>query len=335
MSDQDWKPAFHLDLEKASAAAFDDIRKRHAEWGAKQPVTPLPFTKNGWYTITPEMAETLLIRNAANRAPSLAVVTKYARMQKAGDWKRTGQPLIFNRDGKGEDYPHGVWACYLWWASLEFYVVMDVPVDPVMFAYYDGGKPRSGVDALQTAGFNGTSSAIVAAIIMADRYEAGGFLWIGTQPKMVERSIPSTLAFVQSNQDIVEVAHTLTTHYAGAVKAIANRGVAVFVGWQLLTLYGAGYMESFFQGIGYPEELEDSNPLAALRRRFDLDVVSQDKAWNLTRSQRIGLLIKASNMLRRGEPAEFTRKEKERALSFLPTDRFPRFDAVAVALAAQ
>ena len=283
MSDQDWKPAFQLDLEKASAAAFDDIRKRQAEWGANQPVTPLPFTKNGWYTITPEMAETLLIRNAAATAPlQLAVVIKYARMQKAGDWKRTGQPLIFNRDGKGEDFQHRVWACYLGGASFECYDVMVVPVDPFMFAYYDGGKPRSGVDALQTRRLQrhqpGDRRSHRDGLI---GYEAGGFL-ADRHAAEDGRSARSLDTGFRAEQPRPRGGrpHPRRRHYAGAVKAIANRGRrglrGVATAYRISTVRAS--MESFFHGDRLSRGTGRQQPRS---RRYVggsiLDVVSQDK----------------------------------------------------------
>src|SRR5215467_2052762 len=109
-----WTPFIKLDLSSASSRAFADTLEDFENWRAEQPPRELDLT-NGWKTITPEIAEGMLLRNplAANRKPTLSTIQYYARQMLKGDWKKTGQALIFTRKGKLVDAGHRLWACYL------------------------------------------------------------------------------------------------------------------------------------------------------------------------------------------------------------------------------
>src|SRR5262245_60419202 len=92
-----WEPQFRLDLSTASAKAFSELLDEFEPWRQEQPERPLDLA-NGWKHITPQIAEAMLLRNpvTANRRPTLATVAYYAKQMQRGDWKKTGQPVIFN-----------------------------------------------------------------------------------------------------------------------------------------------------------------------------------------------------------------------------------------------
>src|SRR5262245_4653049 len=93
----DWRPQFALDLRKANPAAFFSLAEDFGEWTKDQPEPELNL-EDGWVTVTPQMAEQMLLRNpiGANRKASISTVVYYAEQMIASDWQPTGQPLIFD-----------------------------------------------------------------------------------------------------------------------------------------------------------------------------------------------------------------------------------------------
>jgi hypothetical protein len=147
-----WTPAAELDLATASSPAFEECVDRFKQWVREQrPLGPLSI-KTGWHTVTPEMAEEFLCRTAPNRRLSLMTIKKYARVMQREDWRPTGQPIIFDKDGKLQDAQHRLWACYLGRKSFPSFIVADAPVHEHMFAYLDDCKPRSASDAIRASG---------------------------------------------------------------------------------------------------------------------------------------------------------------------------------------
>ena len=99
-----WTPKFTLDLQAASKNAFDKVLEDFETWRATQKPRKLDLT-NGWKTITPEIAEGMLLRNpiGANRKPTLPTVKFYAQQMLTNAWKKTGQPILFDDQGALKD----------------------------------------------------------------------------------------------------------------------------------------------------------------------------------------------------------------------------------------
>src|SRR5262245_12811859 len=149
---------FHLDLQSASARAFSALLDDFESWRATEPSREIDLS-NGWKVITAEIAEAMLVRNrvGANRRPTEDTVKYYARQMIGGEWKKSGQPIIFSDRGVVLDCGHRLWASYLSGASFPTYLVGDVAHDDALFAYIDNSKARSPADALASAGLNGMS----------------------------------------------------------------------------------------------------------------------------------------------------------------------------------
>ena len=125
------------------------------------------------------MSQEFLRRNESNRLVSLRTVKKYFNVMKAGQWYRTGQPLILNKEGKAEDLQHRCWASLLGGVSFPSFIITDSPVEVDKFARIDDGKVRTLADALQTSGLNGLAAPIAAAIKLAwKKNMAHLLLWI-------------------------------------------------------------------------------------------------------------------------------------------------------------
>jgi hypothetical protein len=312
----DWTPAVSLNLDTAASAAFAETMQTFYQWSETQPpVAPLVL-QNGWYDITPQMAEDFLRRNSTNRKVSLQTVRKYYQAMKIGEWHRTGQALIINKAGKAEDLQHRCWASYLGRVTFPSYVITDAPVDVDMFAYIDDCKPRSAADALQTSGMNGLSPAIAAAIKLAWRYE-NKVLTILKQQRIREMSIPEVLHFGRQNASMEEAAHFVLTNHVKAVGAIGNKGVAVFFAWKVTAIYGVTVLEDFLFPLGTGANLAEDSPILALRTRLLKE--DEDEA-KMNQPRRLALLIKAFNM----HLAD--KKVGNRGLYVRDNEKFPRFE---------
>src|ERR1700746_3791142 len=163
-NDDQPKLAVELDLETASSTAFFEAIEKFYAWSETQPpVGPLELA-NGWYEVTPFMAQDFLRRNECNREPRLSAVRKYFYSMGHDDWRRTGQGLVFDESGKMNEGQQRSFACYFGKVSFETLFVADVPVQPDLFAYYDDVKPRTAADALHTSGLDGIAPHIATAV---------------------------------------------------------------------------------------------------------------------------------------------------------------------------
>lgn len=292
----DWTPAVTLDLDTASTQAFANTIKEFKTWAATQPALGPLTLVNGWYDVTPQMSQDFLRRNEHNRKVYLNAVKKYFNAMKAGQWHRTGQPLIINKDGKAEDLQHRCWASLLGGVTFPSFIVTDAPVEADSFAYIDDCKPRNASDALETSGMNGQSGAIAAAVKLAWKYENGA-LSIMKQARVREMSIPEVLAYGRSHPEIGEAAHYLMTDHAKAVKLIGNKGVAVFFAWKAMEMHKTATLDDFLYPLGSGANLAEDSPILALRSRLN----KEGEVEKFHEGHRLALVIKAFNMDVTGE----------------------------------
>src|SRR5215831_132399 len=217
-----WAPAVTLDLFHCSAVAFQEAVDGFHKWADDNPSTRT--WESGWWDLIPELSEDLLKRNKRNRKASLGTVQRYARDMLADQWRATGQPGLIDTNGEVFDIQHRAYAGYFSGATFRCYIVADVPVQDDLFAYLDGGKPRSAADALFTAGADGLSGAIAAAIKVAFRYDNNG-LGVFKQPVMRALTNPEVLAYSRKHPGLGEAAHHLVSNYPKAVQVIKAKGV--------------------------------------------------------------------------------------------------------------
>jgi hypothetical protein len=285
---------FSLDLHTASTRAFAQLLEDFEEWRKSEPLRTIDLA-NGWKEITPEIAEAMLLRNpiGANRRPTLPAVKYYARQMTAKDWKKTGQPIIFDSDGKMLDAGHRLWACYLSGASFPSYVVGDVPPDPVVFAYIDNSKARSAADALSTAGLNGLAKKLSMIVTMAMRYDQGCFTTSAKKP--IPKVTPiEVVRYTQEHPNLRLGARLMAGEYKSAAAVSVHFDVAAFTAFKILDLYGEDTLEAFMLELGNmdADEHEEGSPIAAMQKVMKDDEVSKEP---MEKHQVLGHLIKAFN----------------------------------------
>lgn len=313
----EWKPAVELDLETAGVNAFAELRQTFELWAAKHPPYKPLTLSTGWYTVTPQMAEDFLRRNAVNRKVSLQTVKKYLYAMKNDGWRRTGQPLIFDCEGKGIDLQHRCWASYLGKVSFGSLIVADAPVEKDIFAYLDDSKPRTAGDALYSSGLNGLSTMVAQAIKLSWRYDNEA-LRIIKQPKIRDLSIPETLEYARAHPELVDAAHLAIGTYGKALSVIDNKGIGVFVAWKIFGQYGGEVLDDFFVPLGSGANLDEDSPILALRNRLLRDE-EEENAIEVPR--RLALVIKAFKLFMAGKKVS-----GRGGLSVRDNEKFPRFE---------
>lgn len=309
-------PKFSLDLLTASTAAFNKVLEDYEIWRQKEPLRELDLT-NGWKTITQETAESMLLRNpvGANRRPSLPTVKYYARqMAQEGGWKKTGQSILFDTEGKLLDAGHRLWASYLSGASFPTYLIGDVPADPTVFAYIDNSKPRSAADALATAGLNGLSKQLATVVSMAMHFEHS--CYTASSKKTLDKIFPiEVIGYVQDHENLRHAVRLMAGEYKAAAKVVAYKDVASFVAFQIIELHGEETLDGFMNELGHVGiEHEEGSPIAALQKVMADDENSREP---MLKHQVLGHIIKGFNAWVAGEQVK--------KITLKVNETFPRF----------
>lgn len=308
--------AVELDLETASNRAFEEAVEQFYQWSGEQPSVGALKIDNGWHTVTPLMAQDFLRRNVCNREPSLATIRKYYYSMHIDEWRRTGQGLVFNVEGKLNEGQQRCWASYFGKVSFPTYIVADAPVEVDLFAFYDDVKPRSAADALHTSGLDGFASYIAVAVQLAYRYENDA-LGVLKQPKIHKLNNREVLYYSRSHQSLTDAADLVLSNYGKAVSVIANKGVAIFFADRVIALYGDDALDRFLTPLGTGANLEEDSPILGLRNRL----LSEDK---INKERILALTIKAFNYFRDGV------KLKKAGLYVRDNEKFPRLEPVKV-----
>lgn len=312
-----WTPYIKFDLSTASSRAFSDMLEDFEDWRKAQPPREIDHT-NGWKTITPEIAEAMLLRNplTANRKPTLSTVLYYARQMLKDDWKKTGQPLIFTRQGKLADAGHRLWAGYLSGATFETYLVGDVEDDQTnLFAYIDNGKARSAGDALATAGLNGQSKLLAQVVNISAHYEAG--LYTPSGKKHLDRLSPvEVIDYVTERPNMRMAARLMAGEHKSAAVIIGFTDVAAFVGFKILELYDETTLDEFMTKLDSIDDDDhaEGSPVAALQKVLEADKSAKEP---MSKHQVLGHVIKAFN--------SWLKHESVKKITLRVNEDFPRF----------
>lgn len=312
----DKKPAFELDLENCSNKAFQDVLDQFYNWSDTQPELGPLGLPSGWHTVDWRLAEEFLRRNECNREVSLATVRKYLYSMQIGDWKKTGQGLVFNTAGEMNEGQHRCIAAYFGRVEFDTFIVTDAPVEEDLFAYYDDIKPRTAADALQTSGVDGIAQHLVTASLLSYRYENDA-IGILKQPKIHKPTVRETLAYTRIHEDLAKAAHLLLGNFGSALRVIGNKGVAIFFSERVIALFGHKALESFLVPLGSGANLEEGSPILGLRNRL----LTND---GINKERILALVIKAFNYFHVGK------KLPKRGLALYDNDKFPRLESVEV-----
>ncbi|MER9132260.1 hypothetical protein [Mesorhizobium sp. M0768] len=310
-----WEPKFHLDLKTANSGTFYALVDQFEEW-RKTRAENEDKLANGWHIITSEMAEGLLLKNPAgsNRKAVLANIVYYAEQMAAEDWPETGQPLIFDVDGKLLDGQHRLWACYLSGVPFATYVVNQRKPIKSAFAYIDNVKARTAKDALATAGLNGLSALTAQTVMIAQLYENKAYT--ATKKHRLPRMSPKQfIDYVEANPNIRRGAQLMAGEHASASAMIGHNDVAAFAAVKILDLHDEFTLDEFMNDVGSEgEEFGAGSPIAGLQHVLKLNSVAKEP---MQKHQVLAHVIKAFNAWMAGEQVK--------KISLRVDETFPRF----------
>jgi hypothetical protein len=276
-----WVPVISVDLMGITPKMFAEKQREFYEIVRDRPLNIKAVLKTGWNTITPEIAEEALL-GKANRKLTLPDVQYYARQMLDDAWAPTGETICFTNDGVMRQGYHRMWACYLSGATFTTFVILDVEPLPDMFAYYDNGKRRSNVDALQTAGMNGYSPILDAVIKVAVRFD--NHAYDRGAAKIMKMTPLQVLDYVREHEDIRDCVPRAVGEYKGLMDELYPRkkNVICFLAWRIMSGHGEEVLEDFMTELS-SDVVNKTSPMFLLRQKLLLDVSGDPKKALSTR----------------------------------------------------
>lgn len=331
-----WAPLVRLDLATASSEAFGEVMPKLLAHGKALreagTLPPLPFDKDGWYHITPQMSETTLMYSAGNRESTLTKARIYAADMAAGDWQPTAQGIGI-RKGELDDGHTRLLSSYLGQHTFFSHVVTSAPEVPNAFAYYDCGKGRSGSDALHIAGWN-SSGKILSQVIsdLALRYDENK-LGVVKQPRGFRKiNNREVLHYMKLHPDLQEASNTMQGNFPDAVEVIRSKPAAIMFAWMVLRAHDLATLQDFCVPLGSGALLTEDSPILAVRAKL----MEVEDCRNKKRSYtRLAYLCKAFLLHINGQKMPRSRKGAVQPLGLDIDESFPRIDPVPMAEAAE
>ena len=259
--------------------------------------------------VTPELAKAWLELHISNRPLSMTKVRWYAEQMQKGEWKLSGQGLIFSDTGIGLDGQHRLKAIILSGCIIDIDVRFGIPEN--VFAVLDAGAARTGGDALAIEGIKHYN--ISAAIAR----NAMGFEKYGKATNYAGDSRPtnaSILQYVIENrciEDFAGLAHKYS-QMSGGILTPSMIGTVHYLASKVETKKADQFVYKLCTGA----ELSTSDPIFLLRTR--LMKAKLDKSTSLNKKTSFALIIKAWRLFLEGKTIKQLKFDHER-------ENFPSF----------
>jgi hypothetical protein len=290
-----WVPLYTVDLRGLQPKAFEALQKEFYLQTKDRPLELTKWLSTGWHTITPQIAEEALL-GKANRHISLDDVKHYGRQMVEGKWMPTGETICIDATGVLREGYHRMWAAYLSGSSFRTFVVADVEPIPDLFAFYNAGRKRSNVDALQTAGMNGVSAMIAKVTQISVNYDRGCYNRQG--PRAPRMTAVEVLGYVRAHPEMREIiAETVAEHKSLLTELFGVKAdVACFVACRVTEAFGAEVFDDFMQSLS--DETVKQGPIYLLRHKLEKDIGS---AKPLAKKEMLAFVIMAFNAWQGGK----------------------------------
>lgn len=255
--------------------------------------------------VTPKHAAQMLALNDGNRPISKQTTNKYADMMARGEWRLTGEPLIFGTNGKLLNGQHRLTACIR--ANVSFQSLIVYGAEPDVFNVLDSGKKRTAADVFAISGEKDYTT--LAASVRA--------IWSIKQTELNQTDARSVFSFMPS---VIELQQTLEDHpairewvtKASPLKKIADRSLMAALIY-LFSLKHAEKASNFLDRLIDGAGLTAKHPILVLRDRL---IVNKASTSNLPRLDIAALTIKAWNAYSQGKTMGVAR--------WSPDEAFPK-----------
>lgn len=260
--------------------------------GGQSPAPQKPTVAN--VVVTPEMATRWLERNIGNRRFKPQEINRYARDMAAGNWKFTGEPIKFAKDGRLLDGQNRLAAIVKSGCSILMSVVrgLDDEAQRVM----DTGAKRTSADDLQMFAGEKHATSLAAAVKFALTAEQVGI-------ERANRHSVSNLEiaqFLERNPDIRE-ATSVAREVARQIDAL--QAVVAYAYWQLsrIDLIEA---HEFFHAAATGVGLTAGDPILAMTKRF---AEARRNRERLPHAVQLSIIYRVWNARREGKTMRFVR----------------------------
>lgn len=236
-------------------------------------------------TITPTMAELMLETNSGNRNVSPGKVSEYGAAMKRGDWRLTGEAIIFSKQGILNDGQHRLLASIS--AGVTFISDVRFGIERDTFDCIDIGQKRS---AAQVLGIEGEkhASILAGAVRMLISYRAKNYHFNikGVQPSIISEVL-------DKNPKLRESAAKASHTYA-EFKLIPP--TALTLSHFLFAAIDKTGADKFLFDLGTGEGMRKDDPVMALRRF----AINSPVTGKVASAFFVPLLVRAWNARRAG-----------------------------------
>lgn len=271
-----------LDVE-AEGGNLGSNAAEDAELGS---VSALPELEVEFAEITPDKAKRLLANNPVNRTPAKAVVERYARDMRSGNWKVNGQTIKIASNGRLIDGQHRLKACIE--ADRSFPGLIVGNVDEDAFDTFDLGAKKSYHIVLAERGEQNTA-ALAAALKWVWLHERGR---VGMR---VDQPTPAELDDVLARHPDIR----RSLDYINKIRPFVAPGIGVSM-HHLCAEISPPRADEFFDRLVDGLGLTAESPIYVLREKL-IKERSKDRRSAANEQERIVWIIKSWNAWVRGQ----------------------------------
>lgn len=263
-----------LDVEAESAEVDSDTDDAH-EIAPTQRELVVEYAE-----ITPERAQALLANNPVNRKPAKAVVSRYARDMRAGNWKMNGQTIKVSEGGRLIDGQHRLKACVESGRSFPGLIVTNVNEEA--FDTFDLGAKKGYHMVLSERGEHNTT--VLAAALK--------WVWLHEKNRIgmrIDQPTPAELDEVLERHPAIRD----SLAYVNKIRPLLAPGIGVSM-HHLCALKSKPKADEFFDRLVDGQMLTEGNPVYALREKLFKERANSRRAV-VSEQERIVWIIKAWN----------------------------------------
>lgn len=237
--------------------------------------------------VGPELAQTYLARNVHNRPLRQRHVALYAADMTAGNWRYTGEPIKFDRDGHLIDGQHRLAAIVAAGVTLPLLVVRGL--DPDAQHVMDTNIKRTVSDALALDGHKSTTALASTARLLI-LWDSGRVAATG-QSAMVTSA--QSVAYVNANPDI----HRAVDMAVSLRKKIDLPVSVMGAAWLRFARIDVEATHQFFDDLANHRTTGEGDPRRALLHR--LNAILRDRE-RVPRQAFLSMLVRTWNATRDG-----------------------------------
>jgi hypothetical protein len=247
--------------------------------------------------VTPDYAKELLNKNISNRPLTKTHVLSLSKSILNGEWKVTGEPIKFSKNGNLIDGQHRLAAIILADQGIQLSIIRNI--DNSAFDVIDIGRPRRISDILAIMKIS-NSSAVAAGIRVFIAFKK---LNPNGSPSLQEKTSAIDVERVISRSKNYE--HWAFLANSDRYKKIIPTGLSMGLG-MIFSEKSDSYAHLFFEKLISGEGLSAKDPILTLRDRLISNKSSTlklpqahlaffiVKAWNASRSNKKLTILKIS-----------------------------------------